>query len=141
MDCISKEILLSLFSAWSLILAAWFDAFGNIFLLYEEFFWYDDLGHFIGVFVITAFVLEIFSKLSMRKNWQLPFFHLGLYAFSLAMLIATIYEITEWIGDLYFGTYRITARLDSASDLWWGFVGGILALAIWRLQKKFKTSD
>ncbi|MBI3963498.1 MAG: hypothetical protein HY341_00710, partial [Candidatus Kerfeldbacteria bacterium] len=45
---------------------------------------------------------------------------------ALAMLVASAYEISEYIGDLLFATHRIGDRYDTVSDLLYNLMGSLL---------------
>lgn len=133
-----QEILLSPLPLWAVTGAVWEDALGNILFLYERWEWWDDLGHFIGTFAIVWAAFEIMSKTRAKAMWNLPSFWLGVFSVAVAMLIATFYEITEMLGDIGFGTYRVTSRLDSAIDLAWGLLACLTFFAIRAIILKIK---
>lgn len=111
-------------------IAMWEDAFGNILYWYERWHWWDDLGHFVGVGVVAGVFSEVFQKISAKKQWHFtPFFRV-LFPLSVAMLLASAYEISEMIGDVTIQTMRVTDRLDAPKDLAWDLMGGLTFFGI-----------
>lgn len=122
---------LSALSAWVVGFAAAEDAFGNFMFWYEAWDGYDDLGHAVGTLAVTIVFLDLLPKFSQKRQWQLSRMHLAIQSVAFAMLFAVVYEISELFGDVFLGTYRVTARLDSSMDLFWGLLGSVIVAAIW----------
>lgn len=115
------------------------DAFGNIFGWYEmgtiigkvE---YDDILHFLLPLLLT-FSIEIFLTKHFKKE-------LISYVFSIATIsfLICIWEIYEYWSDIIFHTTMLGDIHDTILDMTLGISGGILALILHILFKKFKVS-
>jgi len=132
------QIILPGYIAWVIAFGVWLDAAGNFAHFYANYTWYDDFTHFVGSMSIAIPLFYVFYQLSQKGFIKLGRFNIAMYAVSLTMLLVSVYEISEWVGDLLFETYRITGRFDTASDLFYNFLGALLPvlLGVWLMRKK-----
>lgn len=134
------QIILPGYMAWVAALAVWLDAAGNFAHFYVKYFWYDKMTHFEASLSLMIPLFYVFYQLNQKGYIKLNLFHIILYPLSITMLLASVYEITEWLGDMWFNTYRVTGRFDSPTDLA-ANLSGALAVAlfgIWVTRKKKK---
>jgi hypothetical protein len=124
--------------AWAVALGVWLDAAGNFSHLYSKISWYDNLTHFVGSLSITIPLFYLIYYLNQKGYIKLNRFNIALYSLSINMFLISIYEITEWIGDIWFHTYRIADRFDSPTDMFYNLLGGLLVilLGLWLTRQK-----
>lgn len=124
--------------------AVWLDALGNFQHFYGSIWWWDRLTHAVGGLAVTAAIaIVIFSLWNagrLNVSWRVA----NLYALALAQSLGAVYEISEWVGDLWFGTHRVGDRFDSPRDLFFNMLGGLLVLGVaawWRMRRRATRSD
>ncbi len=120
------------------------DAGGDMFHLYERFFWWDSALHLFssGVACIVFFV--IVSSFAMPRGQGALSIHEKLriaifFAMALAMTTGALYEIEEYAEDLVFGSNRLGLGTDTANDLMFDAIGVLLAGVILRLAAARKA--
>lgn len=115
-----------------LILSAsvWLDALGNFQHYYFTIWWWDRLTHAVGGLAVTAglyaCIIGLWRAQRLPVSWRVA----NLYAFTLAQTLGAVYEVSEWIGDLWFGTHRVGDRFDSPRDIFFNILGGLLVMAV-----------
>jgi len=124
--------------------SVWLDALGNFQHYYGSIWWWDRLTHAVGGLAVTAaiaiVVFSLWNAGQLKVSWRVA----NVYAFSLAQAIGAVYEVSEWIGDLWFGTHRVGDRFDSPRDLFFNMLGGLIVLAVaawWRMRRRATRSD
>jgi len=135
------QIILPGYIAWVIGFGVWLDAAGNFAHFYIKYSRYDDFTHFIGSMSIAIPLFYVFYQLSQKGYIKLGCFNIAMYSLSLTMLLVSVYEISEWIGDTLFNTYRVTGRFDTPSDLFYNLLGALLPvlLGVWLTRKKSKN--
>lgn len=130
--------------AWSVTLGIAFDAFGNFFLLYGRFPWWDKVAHGVGS---AAAGLALFLFVHYLRTHGNRVFGDGVAAFlavGTATTLSVVYEVVEYLGDLAFNTHRVTDPFDTADDLLWDVLAiafvTLFALWITRLSESRKRS-
>ncbi len=127
---IKKGSRLSLITFLFVAISVWLDALGNFQHMYAGFWWWDRVTHTIGGMALSALFIDIF--LALRRSGKLT----ASWGFSAWMgllvgqLIGSIYEISEWLGDYWFHTQRVTGLYDSPHDLFQNLMGGLLVLGL-----------
>ncbi|MDZ7798087.1 MAG: hypothetical protein U5L76_00545 [Patescibacteria group bacterium] len=132
------QISLPFYIAWTTALAVWFDALGNFAGLYEKILWWDKLAHVVGSGALTLAFFFIFYELNKKGKIKLGKFNLSLYSISLAVFLSSIYEVSEFLGDQWFATRRVTDLYDTADDMMWNIIAGIVIVIIFWLLLSFK---
>ena len=134
------QIILPGYIAWAAAFGVWLDAAGNFAHLYSKIYWYDNLTHFVGSLSLTIPLFYIIYYLNQKGYIKLNRFNVVLYSLSINMFLISIYEITEWIGDVWFHTYRIADRFDSPTDMFFNLLGGlaVILFGLWLTRKKNK---
>lgn len=122
----TQGIILPSSVAWLAALGVWFDAAGNFAHLYARVLFWDRLAHLVGAFALAAALAIVLKTLESLGKIRLGRFGLGLFAVSITVLLAGIYESSEFIGDRLFATHRVTDLYDTADDLLWNLGGAIL---------------
>ena len=115
--------------------AVWLDALGNFQHLYAGFWWWDRLTHTVGGMALSAGLIDYFlarRQVGMQASWNVAAW-LGLLV---GQLVGSIYEISEWLGDFWFDTHRVTGLYDAPHDLFQNLIGGLLVLALMRAFRR-----
>lgn len=117
-------------SIWTIALAGLtLDASGDFFHLYGKFNWWDQLVHlsvsavvcFTLFIVITAFWIDKFEFSLLFKSGRIK---LSLFlAATTTMTFGALYEIEEYLEDVFFDTNRLGPGVDTANDLFLNFLG------------------
>lgn len=118
--------------SWLVVAAIWFDAAGNFVHFYARFSWWDQLAHAVATAAVTSGLWLTLRQSFNRQGVHLPGRHLELYAVSLAILLTVVYEISEYLGDLLFGTNRVTVLYDTADDLLWNTLAALAIVWLFR---------
>ncbi len=118
------------FSVWIIVTTALgLDAAGDFFHLYGNFVWWDQLVHYsvsaIMAFtlfaVINAFWIDKFKYSLLFKEGRLK---LALFlASTSALSMGAIYEVEEYMEDVFFHTNRSGLGTDTANDLTLNLLG------------------
>ncbi len=119
--------------AVAVALGVWFDALGNFVHFYGRFLWWDKLAHGFGTAAVSVGFAALLARLESRGALHLkPGLHV-LFAVALGMLAASVYEVSELIGDQLFHLERIIDLYDTADDLMWNLIASIpaAALTVW----------
>lgn len=113
--------------------AVWIDALGNFQHLYARYWWYDRLTHAVGGWAVSALWIDfLLAGQSAGRISASPKVALWL-GFLLGQFVASMYEVSEWVGDELFDTARVRSAFDAPRDLLNNLVGGLLAVAgFWR---------
>lgn len=136
------QIILPGYIAWVAAFGVWLDAAGNFAHFYIKYSRYDDLTHFIGSMSIAIPLFYVFYQLSQKGYIKLGRFNIAMYSVSLTMLFVSAYEISEWIGDIWFATYRVTDRFDSPTDMFYNLLGAsAVALVGWWVTRRRRISS
>lgn len=118
----------------ALALGVWFDAAGNFAHLYGRLIWWDKLAHGVGSAALALalwYVLALMAKqgrLNVTRGWR------SLMTIALTTTLASIYEISEYLGDLWFQTHRVTDLYDTADDLLWNTLA--VLFIVWLAAKR-----
>lgn len=123
---------------WSVLVGVAFDAAGNFLRLYGSVLWWDKLAHAIGsaavALALYALVWEFRNAVPFAKQqWWMV-----LYVIGTTSLLATLYEISEYLGDLKFHTHRVTDFFDTSDDLMWNVIGSVAVLILLHLFHREK---
>lgn len=112
---------------WAMLIgvaAVWLDALANFWLLYTYVWWWDRFTHAFGGFALGIMAAQIFwprLKSGVSAAWM------GLWV---GQTLGAWYEISEYLGDMWFKTWRVMSIYDSPRDLWFNFLGGAAALGL-----------
>lgn len=125
-------------AAWLAVAGVWFDAAGNFANLYASIVWWDKLAHLVGTAALATGLWLVLEAVCDRRSIRLTAFQFGLSVLGFAMLLAVLYEISEYLGDLVVATHRVTDFYDTADDLLWDLLA---ALAVICLMPKFRRRN
>ncbi len=116
--------------------AIWLDALGNFQHLYGGFWWWDRLTHTVGGMTLSAGFIDLFLSYRRTGQLQASWIWVAWMGFLVGQLIGSIYEISEWLGDFWFHTQRVTGTYDTAHDLFQNLVGGVGVLGVMWVGRK-----
>ncbi len=132
-------------------LALGLDAFGDFFYLYEKIIWWDQVVHFsVGAItaftlftVINAFWIDKFKYSLLLKEGRLK---LALFLATASTIgLGALYEVEEYLEDVFFHTNRLGPGTDTANDLALNILGAITTVIIvsvyYLVTKKRKIID
>lgn len=111
---------------------------GVIVDLYSKIYWYDKLTHFLSG-ILTSFA-AIYILVKNKQNKNLIFNILFIISFS--MLVASFWEIFEYLSSYYFNVdpqkVMITGVTDTMCDIIVAFLGSILVSICYYFEHKEK---
>jgi hypothetical protein len=122
-----------------IVASLWLDAMGNFLHYYAGYWWWDRLTHAAGGLAVTAGFYVVTIALWRAGRMKVSWFVVNVYAFCVGQTLGVVYEITEWLGDMWFNTHRVGGPFDSPRDLFFNMAGGLLALIIgawWRVRHR-----
>ena len=109
-----------------LVLALLMSAASSLFEWYDVFEWYDEVLHFYMSFAV-ALLLALYAYgtvLTGRRRYEAL---LVLAVAGPGLAAGTIWEIWEWLYDLYTANNSILGKTDTMIDLCLDLAGGIVA--------------
>lgn len=116
--------------------AVYVDAFGDILGGYFLFNWYDQVAHFLGGGATAGLVfsfLYFLNKKNIIKIGKISFF---IFSVSVTGFLGSLYEIEEYLEDLFRGSQRLGSGFDTANDMLLNFLGALVVVALVMLIKK-----
>lgn len=115
---------------WFSALGVWFDGMGNFLHYYVGIGWWDKLAHAVGAGALAAGLFVLLAMLQEKGTILLGKKMRLLFVVSLTMLLAALYEISEYLGDLLFATNRMTTLYDTADDLVWNLAAALVVIVV-----------
>lgn len=119
--------------------SVWLDAMGNFMHYYASYWWWDRLTHAVGGLAVTTgfyvVMIALWRAGRMTVSWRV----VNIYAFCVGQTLGALYEVSEWLGDMWFDTNRVGGPFDSPRDLFFNMAGGALVLLIgawWRVRHR-----
>ena len=112
------------------VLVVAFDAGGDILHWYSSIVWYDMWMHFAGTFTVALYLWNLFA---IHNRHHYPPSQLILLACTTAITFSVVYEIEEYLEDVFTSSNRLGDGPDTGSDLMMNFFGAIVAFAILRV--------
>ena len=127
----------TVFACASLLIAI--DFFGDIFHFYTRWAWYDQVAHGLGGAILACAFLAIFRAAAAATFPRLPDAVLAVAAVGVQAILASAYEVEEYLEDYFYRTNRLGDGPDTANDIMLGLVGSIAVAAVsvgWRRWRK-----
>ena len=122
-----------------LVLALLMSAASSLFEWYDVFFWYDEVLHAYFSFALSL-VLALYAYDTILTGHRRHEVLLVLAVASLGLAAGVIWELWEWLYDLYTANNSILGKTDTmidlALDLAGGITAGIVSLPMLRSRKK-----
>ncbi len=131
-----RGIILPWIASWLVAMSIWADAMGNFLHLFGDILWWDKLAHGVSSIAPAVVVWIILYELDKRGLIFMPVWLRHLVTVALVVLLSVLYEISEFVGDSFFPTHRVTDLFDTADDLMWNLLGTIIGVIIAVLWKK-----
>lgn len=116
--------------------AVWLDALGNFQHYYAAFWWYDRLTHAVGGLAVTGLFIDLALNYQSIGRWFRGWWPAVWFGFLLGQFAAAMYEVSEWLGDWWFGTERVRGLFDAPRDLLFNLIGGLVVVGLLVVQKK-----
>lgn len=110
-------------------MALWLDAIGNFQHLYTNWWWYDHLTHATGGLAATAVFIDVYHGWR-RKGGGLSWGMTTWLGFLTGQFLGMVYEMSEYLGDMWFSMQRVGGRYDSPRDLLFNMIGGLVVVGI-----------
>lgn len=117
--------------------AVWLDALGNFQHLYGGFWWWDRVTHAVGGLAVSALFIDLSLAWRRLSKFSVPVSLTLWFGFLAGQFLAAMYEVSEWLGDMWFHTERVRGPYDTPHDLFFNAVGGVIVvLLFWIMNKK-----
>ncbi len=124
-------------SVWVIVtIALGLDAAGDFFHLYANITWWDQVVHYLNsaiinftlFAVINAFWIDKFKFSLLFKKGRLK---LALFLSTTSTVsLGALYEVEEYLEDVFFHTNRLGPGVDTADDLTMNILGALTTVAI-----------
>lgn len=112
--------------------AVWLDALGNFQHLYAQFWWWDRITHTLGGMAISGGFIDLYQALRRTGKLNIGWGQAAWLGFLAGQFLGSLYEMSEWLGDSWFGTHRVVYTYDTPHDLFFNAVGGgVVVLLMW----------
>ncbi|MBU0731793.1 hypothetical protein KKC88_02835 [Patescibacteria group bacterium] len=116
---------------WLIVLIGiYLDAFADMFNLYARFIWFDQVVHFNAGILLCLVLFWFIGNIEKTKQIRLPLWLKNLFIFSAALTLGVVYEIEEYLEDVFTGSNRLGDGMDTANDLVMAGMGCILTLIV-----------
>lgn len=110
---------------------------GVIYDLYTKIYWFDKLVHFLSGIVSSFGAIYILVKFKKNKNL---FFDI-LYIIAITLMIASLWEVFEYLASYYFNVdpqkVVLTGVSDTIGDIIVAFLGSILVSISYYYENKY----
>lgn len=120
-----KGIRLSAITLLCVAAAVWLDALGNFQHWYGAYWWWDRITHAMGGMALSALLIDVWRA---KANTLAGAVWTG---FVWGQFVGALYEISEYLGDLWFNTHRIGGSFDSPRDLMFNLAGGLIVAGLY----------
>lgn len=104
-----------------------------------DYWWWDQMTHFLGTAVIALLAFEFIFTLNYTRKIYMSKSLMSVFTFCAAMAIGAIWEISELYFDKLFQTQALGDLYDTMQDLQFDMVGGlVVAIFGYWYQKLFE---
>ena len=102
---------------FAITLSLFLHIFGLAFNFYHDpdYYWWDQLTHFLGVAVIAFLSFMLIFTLTFLKKIKIPLWIAGVFIFSTALAVGALWEVSEYYFDQIFGTASLGDIYDYGS--------------------------
>ena len=108
--------------------------------LYTKIYWFDKFVHFLSGIVSSFAAIYILLKFKKNKNL---FFDI-LYIIAITLMIASLWEVFEYLASYYFNVdpqkVLLTGVNDTMSDIIVAFLGSILVSISYYYESKYNVN-
>jgi hypothetical protein len=124
----------------AIVAVTYADTLGTAADFYKNYVFYDKITHFGGGAIIAAVGYDIVTVLNLRGALRASAFWRVVIAVTVSMIVCSLWELYELVGDTLFDTGRNGGELDTLYDLISDFSGALVAaIAIALLAPFFKN--
>ena len=106
------------------------DALGDIAHWYSAYEWYDQMTHALGGGMAALIAFFVFWRLNQAGNIRVGEKLLGFMAFTTTAFLGVLYELEEYIEDVFTGGNRLGTGVDTANDMMWNTIGALVVVII-----------
>lgn len=126
---------------WWIILCVaavlYLDAMGDFLHFYESIPNYDGFLHFLTPAIIAWWMWQILTTIYPTATHQLLVLTTG----SLSITLTVLYEIEEYLEDVFTGSHRLGDGFDTANDLLMGVIGVSVVVTLLYSLKRNKVTN
>lgn len=112
--------------ASSMVILLAMDAIGDYLHWYDRFPYYDAILHFLIPMTTVLGIWAIRHTFALVINYKILFFSVVPCVITLAVL----YELEEYLEDVFTGSQRLGDGFDTANDLLMGLLGALLPVVL-----------
>jgi len=125
------------------LVAVSFDAMGDVAHWYSTYEWYDQVGHVLGGSMAALVAFFVFWHLKEAGNISIGKKLAGFMALTTSAFLGVLYELEEYLEDVFTGGNRLGSGVDTANDMMWNTVGGLVVviLLVVFIRKKRDLED
>lgn len=91
-----------------------------------DYWWWDQMTHFLGTAVIASLAFEFIFTLNYTGKIKMSHRLIAVFTFCVAMTIGALWEISEFYFDKVFETHSLGDLYDTLQDLQFNTVGGLV---------------
>ena len=117
------------------------DALGDVAHFYSRYEWYDQVAHALGAAAAALVIFFALWRLKEAGKLVIGDKLLATFSFCSAAFLSVLYEVEEYLEDVFFHTNRLGNGVDTANDLLWNTVGSIIIVftALYIMKRLKKT--
>ncbi|MBU0598518.1 hypothetical protein KKF61_06060 [Patescibacteria group bacterium] len=107
-----------------------FDALGDVAGWYSRFVWYDQVGHTLGGAMAALLMFFVLWRLNQAGRIKIGKKLLGFMAITGSAFFGVLYELEEYLEDVFTGGNRLGSGVDTANDMMWNTIGALIVVLI-----------
>jgi len=120
------------------LIATSFDALGDVAGWYSRYEWYDQVGHTLGGGMAALVTFFVFWHLIGAEKIVIGKKLAGFIALMTSAFLGVLYELEEYLEDVFTGGNRLGSGIDTANDMMWNTIGALFVVVIVILLVKKK---
>lgn len=98
-------------------LAVAIDAIGDLHHFYDRWLWYDQVAHFLGTGAVMIALFDVVRAVVDSEKSSATKFVQGLLAYGFSITLASLFEVEEYLEDVFTGSDRLGSGFDTANDM------------------------
>ena len=111
---------------------------GDTLDLYKKYFWWDDALHFLAgilLFILGVYIIHVVNIREKGTTITSSFF-IALFAFSITLMLGSLWELAEFFSDEVLGTDEAQSGLmDTMMDMFMNTLGAIFAGSVYYFKR------
>lgn len=112
------------------LMAVSFDALGDVMHWYVTYEWYDQVGHVLGGSMAALGAFFVFWHLNEAGKISIGKKLASFMAFTTSAFLGVLYELEEYLEDVFTGGNRLGSGVDTANDMMWNTIGGLVIVFV-----------